>query len=53
MKREIESCEEKYEIIIKKLGKQDPLEINIMSEKQIQEVLVMIGKLNLRGAWGS
>lgn len=53
MKKESENCEEKYEIVIKKLGRHDPLEINIMSERQIQEVLMTIGKLNLRGAWGS
>ncbi len=53
MKKEIENCGEKYEIVIKKIGIEDPLETNIMSERQIQEVLMTIGKLNLRGVWGS
>lgn len=53
MKKEIENCEEKYEIVIKKVGEKAPLETDIMSERQIQEVLMIIGKLNLRSAWVS
>lgn len=48
-----QNSEEKYEVIIKKIGREDPIETNIMCEKEIQEILMVIGKLNLRSAWGS
>lgn len=53
MGRESQNSEEKYEIVIKKVGREDPLETDIMSEREIQEILMMIGKLNLRGSWVS
>jgi hypothetical protein len=45
--------EERYEIIIKKCGMDEPVETDIMGERETREVLYLIGKLNLRSAFAS
>jgi hypothetical protein len=45
--------EDKYEIVVKKIGRKDPVEKNILGEKETQEVLRVIGMLNLRSALAS
>jgi len=42
---------DKYEIIIKKFGRNELVETDIMGERETQEVLYLIGKLNLRSAY--
>ncbi|MCX5707770.1 MAG: hypothetical protein NTY14_02110 [Candidatus Omnitrophica bacterium] len=45
--------EERYEIIIKKFGGEDPIETDIMGDQETQEILHLIGELNLRSAFAS
>jgi hypothetical protein len=40
--------EDKYEIIIKRCGVEDPVETDIMDDWETQEVLYLIGQLNSR-----
>ena len=47
------ASEDKYEIIIRKVGRDEPLEANVMGEKETQEILRIIGIFNLRSAWAS
>jgi len=51
MKQDPKEKEDKYEIIIKKFGGQDPVEIDVMGDRETMEVLRLIGKLNLRSAF--
>jgi len=53
MRREEQYSEDKYEIVIKKVGRDEPLEANIMGDSETQEILRVIGILNLRSAWAS
>jgi hypothetical protein len=53
MKRVDFDGEEKYEIVIIKVGKDDFIETYVLDYWQIQEILSVLGKLNLRSAWGS
>ncbi|MFH1201808.1 MAG: hypothetical protein V1674_02830 [Candidatus Omnitrophota bacterium] len=53
MKRIEQRDEDRYEIVIKKVGRDEPLEANIMGDRETQEVLRVIGILNLRSAWAS
>ncbi len=48
-----QSCEDKYEIVIRKVGRDEPIEQNVMGDKETQEILKIIGILNLRSAWAS
>ena len=50
MKRECEK-NDRYEITIKKLGGESPLETDIMDDWGTREVLHLIGQLNLRSAY--
>jgi hypothetical protein len=43
--------EDKYEISIKKFGRNELVETDIMNDRETQEVLYLIGKLNLRSAY--
>ena len=45
--------EDKYEIIIKKFGGKDPVETDIMGDRETMEILQLIGRLNLRSAFAS
>ena len=47
------AAEDKYEIIIRKVGRDEPVEENIMGDKETQEILRIIGVFNLRSAWAS
>ena len=53
MRREEQCVEDRYEIVIKKVGRDEPLEANIMGDRETQEILRVIGILNLRSAWAS
>ncbi len=53
MKIKNKASEEKYEIIIKRCGMEEPVETDIMGEQETQEVLYLIGRLNLRSAFAS
>jgi hypothetical protein len=53
MKRNKEDQGDKYEIIIKRFGSKDPVEIDIMGDRETREILYLIGKLNLRSAFAS
>lgn len=53
MKRDANEKEERYEIIVKKFGGNDPVETNVMGDRETMEVLRLIGKLNLRSAFAS
>jgi len=48
-----QSNEDKYEIVIRKVGRDEPLEANVMGDKETQEILRIIGIFNLRSAWAS
>ena len=50
MKRREKMEEERYEIIIKKLGDDEPVETDVMGDSETREILHLIGRLNLRGA---
>jgi hypothetical protein len=43
--------EDKYEIIIKKLGREELIETDVMGDRETQEILRLIGELNLRSAF--
>jgi hypothetical protein len=45
--------EERYEIIIKKFGGKETIETDIMGDQETQEILHLIGELNLRSAFAS
>jgi hypothetical protein len=45
--------EGRYEIAIKRIGKDAPIEINVMGDSETQEILRLIGMLNLRSALAS
>jgi len=45
MKRKFDQPEDRYEIVIRKLGAVDPVETDVMSDSQTQEVLYFIGRL--------
>jgi len=53
MNRQEQINEDRYEIIIKKVGREDPIEENVMGDRETQEILRVIGILNLRSAWAS
>jgi len=53
MKRNSGDKEDKYEIIIKKCGREDPVETDIMGDRETMEILELIGRLNLRSAFAS
>ena len=53
MNRQEQINEDRYEIIIKKVGREDPIEENVMGDRETQEILKVIGILNLRSAWAS
>ncbi len=53
MKRYNQTKEDRYEIIIKKFGQNDPVETDVMGDDETQEILRLIGKLNLRSAYAS
>jgi hypothetical protein len=53
MKRNVKDTEDKYEIIIKKCGRKDPVEIDVMNDRETREILHFIGRLNLRSAFAS
>jgi hypothetical protein len=53
MKTHSQNSDDRYEIIIKKFGKNDPVEIDVMGDDETQEVLRLIGRLNLRSAYAS
>lgn len=42
--------EDRYEVIVRKVGEIDPVEMNVLMDRQIQEVLYLIGRLNSRNA---
>jgi hypothetical protein len=44
---------DKYEIIIKRFGRDELIETDIMGDRETQEVLQLIGELNLRSAFAS
>ncbi len=44
--------EDRYEIVIRKVGRDDPVEVNVMDDRATQEILRTIGVLNLRSAFG-
>ena len=50
MKRQFEQNDDKYEIIIRKVGQRMPVETDIMNDLQIQAVLYFIGMMNLRNS---
>jgi hypothetical protein len=45
--------EDKYEIIIKRFGRDELIETDIMGDRETQEILQLIGELNLRSAFAS
>ena len=45
--------EDKYEIIIKRFGHDELVETDIMGDRETQEILQLIGELNLRSAFAS
>jgi hypothetical protein len=45
--------EERYEIIIKRFGGEETIETDVMGDRETQEVLHLIGELNLRSAFAS
>jgi hypothetical protein len=45
--------EERYEIIIRKFGGNETIETDVMGDRETQEVLHLIGELNLRSAFAS
>ena len=51
MKRKCREEEDKYEIVIRKFGENEPVETDIMDDRQTQEILHLIGELNLRSAF--
>jgi len=51
MEHDAKEKEDRYEIIIKKFGGQDPVEVDVMGDRETMEVLQLIGKLNLRSAF--
>ena len=53
MGKQVQHKDERYEIIIKRLGGNDPVEIDVMGDYETQEVLRLIGRLNLRSAYAS
>ncbi len=53
MNRQEQINEDRYEIIIKKVGRENPIEENVMGDRETQEILRVIGILNLRSAWAS
>jgi hypothetical protein len=53
MKKHVNDKEEKYEIIIKRRGSKDPVEIDIMGDSETREILRLIGLLNMRSAFAS
>ena len=53
MKEHRQEREDKYEIVVKKIGRKVPVEKNILGDKETQEVLRVIGMLNLRSALAS
>lgn len=55
MKRTVQDQlkESRYEIAIKRIGKDAPIEINVMGDSETQEILRLIGMLNLRSALAS
>jgi hypothetical protein len=53
MEKENRDSEDQYEIIIKKLGKEELVEIDVMGDRETREVLHLIGRLNSRSAFAS
>jgi hypothetical protein len=53
MKMNCREKEDRYEIIIKKFGNEEPIETDIMGDRETQEILHLIGELNLRSAFAS
>lgn len=51
MRAESRVKEDRYEIIIKRLGRNDPVEKDVLGDRETQEVLYLIGRLNLRSAF--
>jgi hypothetical protein len=51
MRTESRKQEDRYEIIIKRLGRQNPVEKDIMGDRETQQILQLIGRLNLRSAF--
>jgi hypothetical protein len=51
MRTESKGNEDRYEIIIKKLGRKDPVEKDVLGDRETQQVLQLIGRLNLRSAF--
>lgn len=39
---------DRYEIVVKRVGRSDPLETNVLGEKETQKILRLIGLLNLQ-----
>ncbi len=50
MSKELEKEDDKYEIVIRKIGRRIPVETDIMNDREIQTVLYCIGMLNLRNS---
>ncbi len=48
--RQEQEQEDRYEVIVRKVGEIDPVEMNVLMDRQIQEVLHLIGRLNSRNA---
>ncbi len=51
MEKTYKEKEDKYEIIIKRLGRDELIETDIMGDRETQEILQLIGELNLRSAF--
>ena len=52
MNNQYKDSEDRYEIIIKKFGQSDTIETSVMGDRQTQEILRLIGLLNVRNALG-
>ena len=52
MRLETQISEDRYEIVIKKVGASYPIEIDVLGDSQTQVILRVIGLLNLRSAQG-
>jgi hypothetical protein len=51
MKRMNSKEEDRYEIVIRKYGDDQPIETDVMGDRETQEILHLIGELNLRSAF--
>ncbi|MDD5347995.1 MAG: hypothetical protein PHT59_05215 [Candidatus Omnitrophica bacterium] len=50
MKATEERSEDRYEVIIRRLGNSDTVETDVLDDRQTQAVLYMIGTLKARNA---